>query len=224
MLSLRPHLSPHELARLRDRLASADFVDGRETAQGAAVDVKRNEQLPAQGALAVELDAIVRGALMRHDAFTSRALPLHVLPMRFARYRPGQAYGWHIDAPVMTAPDGRVIRTDLACTVFLSDPSSYGGGELAVQTPLGTLKTKLSAGDAVVYPATMLHRVEEVTHGERLVAVTWAQSLVASPESRALLEEMLAAVQSLTARDPQAPELDRLNMVHANMLRRWGQP
>ena len=37
-------------------------------------------------------------------------------------------------------------------TLFLSDPASYDGGELYFEAPLNTVKVKLDAGSAVVYP------------------------------------------------------------------------
>ena len=40
------------------------------------------------------------------------------------------------------------MRTDLSCTVFLSDPQDYDGGELVVQEPSGGERIKLAAGDA----------------------------------------------------------------------------
>ena len=56
--------------------------------------------------------------------------------------------------------------------------------QLAVRTPLGNLRLKLPAGDAVAYPATTMHRVEPVTSGTRRVAITWIQSLITTAEHR----------------------------------------
>lgn len=62
---------------------------------------------------------------------------------------------------------GRQLRTDVSITVFLSDPESYDGGELVVETLAGEETAKLAAGDAARYPSTTLHRVAEVTRGVR---------------------------------------------------------
>ena len=51
----------------------------------------------------------------------------------------------------------------------------------ALKTIVGEMESAQAAGDAVAYPATTLHRVAPVLSGERLVAVTWAQSLVRDP-------------------------------------------
>ena len=70
------------------------------------------------------------------------------------------------------------VRTDVSTTVFLSEPDEYEGGELVIEDNYGSHEVKLAAGDAIVYPATSLHRVEPVTDGQRLAAFLWSQSMV----------------------------------------------
>lgn len=224
MLTLQGFLRPDELAAIVARLGAEAFVPGVETATGRAAEVKRNLQLPGGSAAERELDALVRAAFERHPGFADVVMPVRSVPMRFARYEAGMGYGWHVDNGLMAAHGGKPMRSDLACTLFLADPGSYGGGELSLQTPVGHLKVKLPAGDAVVYPATMVHRVEPVTHGVRLVGVTWFQSLVASAEQRQLLADLAQATSALLARDPQAPEYEALTAVRHNLMRMWGQP
>ena len=75
-------------------------------------------------------------------------------------------------------------RTDVSTTVFLND--DYEGGEIVIR-PLMANKIRGAAGDAVIYDSGSWHQVAEVTRGERLVAVTWAQSLVKDPMQRSCL-------------------------------------
>src|SRR3546814_13823885 len=75
-------------------------------------------------------------------------------------------------------------------TVFLGGPESYAGGELVMETTGGEQAYKLGAGSAILYPSTMLHRVEPVTEGVREVAVTWIQSLVRHAEQREVLFDL----------------------------------
>ena len=128
------------------------------------------------------------------------------------------AYGWHADLAHMHFGE-LVVRSDVACTIFLSPPDSYQGGELNVRLPLGDLRVKFPAGDAVVYPATTMHRVEPVTGGTRRVALTWVQSLIPNAEHRELLFEMRQAVSRLRERDPGNEDLTRLNVVYQNFVR-----
>jgi PKHD-type hydroxylase len=115
--------------------------------------------------------------------------------------------------------DDTIVRADVACTVFLAQPETYQGGELAIRMPVGELRVKFPAGDAVVYPATTMHRVEPVTAGTRRVALTWIQSLIPKAEHRELLFDMRQAVGRLRERDPENEDLVRLNVVYQNFAR-----
>ncbi|MDB5101081.1 MAG: 2OG-Fe(II) oxygenase [Cyanobacteria bacterium RYN_339] len=223
MITIPKLLGPDELQHITQRLAAEKFVDGGETATGRAREVKHNLQMPMDGDATKELDHLIRQAMDRHAVFMAAALPLHIVPLRFSRYEPGMTYGWHTDNPVMVGVARQAVRTDLACTIFLSDPAGYAGGELALRTPLGIVRIKLAAGDAVLYPATSVHQVDPVTQGVRTVAVTWIQSLVGGSDQRQLLMDLFEATRDLAMRDPMAPELERLGAVRHNLLRLWGQ-
>ncbi len=67
-------------------------------------------------------------------------------------------YGHHVDAAIM-GTGNEAIRTDLASTVFLSDPGSYDGGELVLDMSFGQQKSSWRRVRAIVYSATTLHRV-----------------------------------------------------------------
>jgi PKHD-type hydroxylase len=43
------------------------------------------------------------------------------------------------------------MRSDLSCTLYISDPKDYQGGELAIQLGTRTLTFKGPAGTAVVF-------------------------------------------------------------------------
>ena len=77
-------------------------------------------------------------------------------------------------------PTGK-LRSDLSCTVFIGDPSTYEGGELAMVLGNQTLAFKGSPGEAIVYPSTLLHEVVPVRSGQRLVSITFIESHVADP-------------------------------------------
>src|SRR3546814_17495510 len=82
-----------------------------------------------------------------------------------------------------------VCSSDL-CTVFLNDPADYDGGALHVELGSADLRFKEAPGVAVVYPSHTLHEVEPVTRGERLVAVTFIQSLIPDVQHRQLMHEL----------------------------------
>jgi len=226
-------LTTEELAQARALLADAPWADGRHTAGPQAAAVKHNQQLPPGSAAAQALQALVLGALDRHPLFFSAALPKRVLPPMFNRYggeaNPGGHYGDHVDQAIRHvasgAHAGQRLRTDLSCTLFLTEPSEYDGGELVINhTHLGNLdspRLKLPAGDAVLYPGSRVHRVEPVSRGARLASFFWIESLVRSDEQRRLLFDMDAALMCLRSRDGESAEAVSLTGTYHNLLRLW---
>jgi PKHD-type hydroxylase len=218
-------LAAHEVVRARALLDAAEWVDGRVTAGPQAAAVKRNRQLPAGSDAARALQRLVLAAIERNALFFSAALPKRVLPPMFNRYDGDlNTYGAHVDQAIRYHPDtGQAIRTDLSCTVFLSEASEYDGGELVIDDTFGERRVKLAAGDAVLYPGTSVHRVEPVTRGVRYASFFWIESLVRSDEQRRLLFEMDTALTRLRARDGESAEAVALVGTYHNLLRLWTQ-
>lgn len=220
LLAIPRVLEPDELALARSWLADARFVDGRLSAGSAARRVKSNQEIELAAPVREQLDRLVMGNLARHPAYRGGALPLHAASPLYARYRPGMSYGDHLDDPVMGA-DGVMYRSDVAVTVFLSAPDEYDGGELVIRVPSGEQVVKLPAGDAVLYPAGTVHHVAPVVRGERLVAVTWVQSLVRDAARRELLYGLNAARETLLQAAPEAAETAQVNAAYLNLFRMW---
>lgn len=217
-------LSPEEVLHCRDSLLQQSWQDGRLTAGHIAATVKANQQLPRDNPVAQQLGQLILDRLGQSAAFMSAALPLKVLPPLFNRYEAGATYGDHIDNAIFTMPNSSMkVRSDVSTTVFLSEPDSYEGGELVISDTYGEQRVKLAAGDAIVYPATSLHRVEAVTQGVRVGAFFWTQSLVASNEQRHILHDLDEAIQQVLAEDPNSEAARRLSGVYHNLLRQWSQ-
>ncbi len=224
MLLQFPLLDPAELTQCVQLLARASWLDGRDSAGEQAAQVKNNTQLPRDTEEARQLTAIVLRALDRSPLFLSAALPGKVFPPRFNRYA-GQAnhYGKHVDGAVRFAEGGLRVRTDISCTVFLSDPESYEGGELLLHDAQGSQGVKLPAGHAVIYPAHLVHEVTPVTRGERLASFFWVQSLVRSPEQRRILLEFDQALMGLRQREGESDTTVALTGTYHNLLRMWSE-
>lgn len=219
-------LEPEPLALATALIDECDFVDGKSTAGKRARRVKRNEQL-RRGAheSAVgddprrQLDTLVQQALDEHAEFSALALPRRIALPLISRYRPGMHYGAHVDDALMGG--GARLRSDLAVTVFLSDPASYDGGELFVGASYGEIAVKLPAGDAVVYSADTVHRVAPVTSGERLAAITWVQSQVRCPRQRELLTDLGRVRRRLEQDCGDSDETDLAGKSYSNLMRMW---
>jgi PKHD-type hydroxylase len=226
LLAIPQALDADRLQALRARLASAGdaWVDGRVTAGWQGAPVKSNQQLDERSEVAAECRAIVLGALERHPAFISAALPNEVYPPMFNRYGEGMAFGAHVDGSVRIDPrSGRKLRTDVSATLFLSDPADYDGGELVVHDAYGEHRVKLGAGELVVYPATSLHEVTPVTRGTRLACFFWIQSLVRDDAQRALLFELDTAIQHLNHTGADDAARRALVGVYHNLMRQWSE-
>jgi len=216
-------LTAQELAALRVELQSAPFVDGATTAGWSARNVKKNQQIDPSSASHGRMADIVRAAFLRHALLQAALLPAaHTRPL-FNRYASGMGYGAHVDAPVMGGI-GNAVRTDIAITVFLSEPGSYDGGELVTQASGGLeYKFKLDAGAAIAYPANTLHHVSPVTRGVRDAAIIWVQSLVRDPARRELLWDLENAKRDIFGRDGKSQAFDAVSRSHANLLRMWAE-
>jgi PKHD-type hydroxylase len=216
-------LSPDQVRDMRARLAATDWIDGRASVGSQGAQVKRNRQLAEGSPLAVELGEIVSGALMAHPLFFSSVLPLRILPPFFNSYAGGEHYGPHVDGAIRAQRGGAALRSDVSCTVFLSDPDEYDGGELTVIDTYGTHEVKLPAGDAIVYASTSVHEVQPVTRGERVASFLWVQSMVRDDWKRAMLFDLDTNIQALRAKHGDGPELVALTGHYHNLLRMWAE-
>lgn len=211
-------LTPAEVSELRGLAARLRFVDGRVTNPDS--QVKHNLQGDLADPLHEQASKILRGALSRHPRFVAFAFPKLMAPPTLSLYRPGMNYGAHADAAFL--PIGaRPIRADLSCTVFLTEPEDYDGGELSVRLGTREVDFKPPPGAAVIYPSTTIHQVRPVTHGERLCGITFIESDVVDRQGRELLFELNDILA--TEGDKLSWEArTRLSHVATSLHRQWG--
>jgi PKHD-type hydroxylase len=214
-------LNGEQVARCRDVITQLKWVDGRVTAGHQSALVKNNLQLPEDSPEARELGDMIIGALERHPLFISAALPCRVFPPLFNRYEAGMSLGTHLDNSVrQIAGTPFRIRTDLAATLFLSQPDEYDGGELVIDDTYGAHAVKLPAGEMVLYPATSLHHVAPVGRGIRLASIFWVQSMVRDDSHRRLLFELDMAINQVNQALPNHAAVVVLTNCYHNLLRR----
>ena len=224
MLHIPDVLTGQQVAAMRQRLAEADWVDGRATVGTQGAQVKQNRQSAENSPLACELGQIVLDALAGNPLFFSAALPLRTCPPMFNSYAGGEQYGNHIDGSMRRiAASNEWLRTDVSTTLFLSEPDEYDGGELIVEDAYGVHEVKLPAGDLILYPSTSVHRVEPVTRGARVCSFFWTQSMVRDDARRALLLDLDRNIQALRGRLGDCPELVGLTGHYHNLLRQWSE-
>lgn len=218
-------LSQEEVAHCRSVLEGTQWVDGKITAGAQSALAKHNLQVPEDAPQARQLGEVVLRALARSAAFNSAAVPFRVFPPLFNRYDVGMKFGAHVDNAIrfISGPNIRV-RTDLSATLFLSEPSDYDGGELVIEDTYGTQSVKFAAGDMVLYPATSLHRVEEITRGSRWASFFWIQSMIKDDGARTLLYQLDQSI--IKTRKELGDKHDAvlgLTAVYHNLLRKWAE-
>lgn len=225
LVKIESVLSKSEVAHCRSVLEGTQWVDGKITAGAQSALAKHNLQVPEDAPQARALGEIVLRALGRSSGFNSAAVPFRVFPPLFNRYDVGMKFGAHVDNAIrfIGGPNIRV-RTDLSATLFLTEPDDYDGGELVIEDTYGTQSIKFAAGDMVLYPATSLHRVEEITRGSRWASFFWIQSMVKDDGGRALLYQLDQSIMKTRAElgDKHEAVLG-LTAVYHNLLRKWAE-
>ena len=211
-------LNANQVTEVLQLIQASNFVDGKLTASMAAKTAKNNMQLDTNDTHIKSIHTIINAAVNANPLFNIAALPKTIYPYIISKYGVGKYYGWHVDSPIMGQPP---VRTDVAMTIFLSDPSTYEGGELIIQSGGQTVALKPAQGDAVLYPCQYLHCVNEIKSGERIAAVTWIQSNVKDPGQRQLLFELNQVHGALYQQAPNAAETNLLLQVHSNLFRMW---
>jgi PKHD-type hydroxylase len=218
-LEIKGLLNPEEVARLQQLGRELKFIDGR--VSNPHNTTKTNFQADTEDPRYRESSQVVMAAFSRSREFVDFAMPRRIAPPLMLRYDTTQKYGVHADAAYMTAPgmQGK-LRSDVSCTVFIADPSTYEGGELTIHLGARVLTIKGGPGDAIVYPSTTLHEVVPVRSGIRLVAITFIESLIADEARRNLLYE-LNEVGALEGLDMQWENRVRFEAARQNLLRMW---
>lgn len=224
MLLVIPNvLTKAEVAEFRQKMDSADWVDGKVTAGSQSRLAKVNQQLPESSDLARTLGQYILQKLGQNELFLTAALPDQTYPPLFNRYGEGMSFGSHIDNAMRPIKGtGTLIRTDISSTLFLSEPEDYDGGVLTIETQYGAQEVKLRAGDMILYPGTSVHHVTEVTRGVRVAAFFWTQSLVRDAHLRGLLFDLDQSIQAISASlGGDHAEVIRLTGLYHNLLRQW---
>jgi PKHD-type hydroxylase len=212
-------LTTEEVRRVRNKIDTGNFVAGAGTAANPSSSAKNNLQISYQDTSQDEARDIIEKAFARNSMFQFLALPKKVAPLTFNRYDEGMYYKDHIDHAIIGGE--HKVRGDVSTTVFLTDPREYAGGELVLQFDGQELPVKLEAGQAVVYSASLMHRVNPVTRGSRTAAVTSIQSTIKNTEQRDLMGDLARIMRWTQDIAPDAPENQILMRVYNNLLRMW---
>jgi PKHD-type hydroxylase len=221
IFSINDILNSETLDEITSTLNEAEFVDGKLTAGWHAKLVKNNRQLKAETSQNELLQEIIKTAFSRNTLFQTAIRPKTIHSILFSCYEKGMSYDRHVDNALMGSH--RVYRSDVSFTLFLNSPDDYTGGELIIEGMQDETSYKLTAGSAIFYPSTTLHRVNPIERGKRLVAVGWVQSFIRDTEDRELLFDLETARRVIFAKEGKTAEFDLISKSIANLLRKWAE-
>nr|WP_275677913.1 Fe2+-dependent dioxygenase [Acinetobacter seifertii] len=218
-------LSKEQVQYFRNEMDKIEWVNGKVTAGTLSATVKRNQQLPEDHPLTHHLSNIILEALGTHPLFLSAAIPLDIIPPLFNRYENQESFGFHVDNSIRRIHGtNERLRTDLSCTLFLSEPEEYEGGDLVVEDTYGYHEVKLPAGDMILYPSTSLHEVTAITSGCRIASFFWVQSMVRDDAERHMLFNLDQTVQNLRMQlGDNHSEVIKLTNLYHNLMRKWAE-
>ena len=105
--------------------------------------------------------------------------------LQYTYYYPKQHFNWHPDGPFAITknnkdipwPDDLLYRK-LTLALCLSKHDEYEGGEFMILDPFTTpdravASFKMDAGEAIIFPAFLFHKVAPVISGVRKSIITW---------------------------------------------------
>jgi PKHD-type hydroxylase len=212
-------LTAEEVQTIALLARQVNFVDGRRTNphNSSKVTLIAEAADPA-GQKAAQIAQI---ALQRSEAVRDFVLPRRMAMPSLASYRTGMRYGPHSDAaylPIGSQP----LRSDVSCTIFISAPETYVGGELVIHLGSEVVRIAGKPGAAILYPSNTVHEVAPVTSGDRLVLLTFMESQVPDTAQRNLLYA-LKEIRALEGLKMDWNSQIQLECVISSLLRMWSR-
>jgi PKHD-type hydroxylase len=219
-LQIEDFLAPAEVQAIAEIARKAQFIEGRRS--NPHNPTKNNAIADPSDPLAQQAAQIALGAFQRSEAARNFVLPQRIATPQILRYAEGMSYGAHVDAAFMGMAQQPALRSDLSCTIFISDPASYEGGELVIYLGSEEVRIKGKPGQVVFYPSTTLHQVPPVKAGERVVMITFIQSHLPDQMQRELVYT-LNEVRALEGLKMDWRNRMQLEYVIANLQRMWSR-
>ena len=209
--------SSDQCKALLDKVSHAEWIDGRATAGAQARSGKINEQIAQTSPVREEIHRLVQDAMWANPAIKSFCAPRKLHRLLISRTKSGGGYDSHVDNAYMSSG-----RSDLSFTLCLSDHQAFTGGALEVDTITDSLQLELKQGEIVIYPSSSMHRVKQVSSGERIVCVGWIESYLKNEGDRVTLFQLDTGAKGLLAKHGRSDELDLVFLAYTNLLRSLG--
>jgi len=202
-------LTPDDAKKMLEVVSELEWHEGQARTEAFTGTIKQNfEILPGAHTDTDHLLKIVTQKIMGNNAVSVNCIPLILHPPKFNKYGDGGQYKEHTDAPWMGH-----TRTDISCTIWLSEPTSYEGGGLRI----GEQEFKGTPGQGIFYNCDVVHSVTPVTSGERVCVVSWIQSRIRDPRKRQLITDFRAWLAKMEGTEMFAEG----DLIYSALLKRW---
>jgi PKHD-type hydroxylase len=174
---IRGLLTGEELAVATEYLTHAEWSKSTDKIPEYLPAGQNNSEMVG-GLLRTEMSKLIFKKVDRDQGFKDRVFPKNSTDLIVSRSDVGEGFSAHLDITSVG---------EFSTTVFLSDPSTYEGGELCLYLEEEVRKFKLPAGTAITYTTGAPHCVAPVTSGVRFAGVFWTASLVRDVRYREIL-------------------------------------
>jgi len=188
------------------------FKDGNDTQP--IEDIKKNKE---SSLVSDNVRKLVIGKLYDTHFIDSVYCPNRVSVNFYNQYKKGDFYNLHIDN-FKAHPKSNNVFFDYAFSVNLND--DYEGGEIFIQTEVGTIGRKLEAGEAALFPIIYPHGIKEITKGKRTNIIGWISSKV-SYEQSFILKSLYEVNQFLADKDENI--FTKSVLVQNYLKKEWGR-
>jgi PKHD-type hydroxylase len=168
-----------ETKKFLDLSVDGDWETGLKTYYGDP-QTKNNKEL-VNPFIKEKISKNVYNSIDTNKKFSHFCFPKKIEDVLVTRTEEGGYYNTHVDIG---------FNGHYSVTIFLSDPSTYEGGELCFFMNDEETKIKLDPGFGIVYPTGVPHRVNKVTKGHRDVCVFWVKSFIKDPFIREICYEL----------------------------------
>jgi PKHD-type hydroxylase len=160
-------------------------------------------------------------AIIDHKLVIYFTQPKAIKELQFNCYKDGGSYGRHSDNAVM-GTDPKTLRTDYTVGLLLTD--GYEGGEVILERHDGVIeKPQMAKGDLIVYNCGIMHWVEPVTKGERIIGIGWIESKFINQAEREIASCTQRLYESLLKdKGMEHPLTQEASSIYHNLCRRWG--
>lgn len=177
-------LSHNDIQKIQKLAQKASYTPGK-LSSGENAEIKITEVLNQNDLYYKQIYDILGASISKNDIISSLLPVKKITPPMVVKYSEGAFYDWHVDELQICD-----TVTHYSMTVFLNNPDDYEGGELLLQKDNKIEEHKLSAGKALIYSTGLLHKVNEVTKGTRIVAISWIESLIRDSFMRNIIFDM----------------------------------